>query len=118
MAKYNLGGFEVQTQYISAKDGELERRGWYIQPLYKIPVGAKYLKSVTPFFRYGELDTRKIPAVFSDPLTWDRQKVTLALIADLIDQVKLKFEYKMNDEDTGGGEVDNDEFVGQLEMKF
>jgi hypothetical protein len=118
MAKYNWQAFELQAQLIHAQDGELERSGWFVQPQYEIPIGAKYLESITPFFRYGELNVDDIPAVTTDSLTWDRQKLTFALIADIMKQVKVKVEYKINDEDTGGGDVNNNEFVAQLEMKF
>lgn len=43
---------------------------------------------------------------------------TLALIAELAKNLKLKAEYYMNGEDTGGDDVDNNELLMQLQIKL
>jgi len=40
------------------------------------------------------------------------------LITELAKNVKLKTEYYINDEKTGGRDVDNNELLVQLEFKF
>lgn len=54
----------------------------------------------------------------TDSLTWDRNQITLAVIIDILKDSKLKLEYYINDEDIGGKDIDNNEFLMQLEIKF
>ena len=56
--------------------------------------------------------------MFPDPLTWDREELTLAVIAEIFKNLKLKTEYTVNTEETGNDEVDNNELVIQLELDF
>jgi len=42
----------------------------------------------------------------------------LAVIIDILKDSKLKLEYYINDEDIGGKDIDNNEFLMQLEIKF
>jgi len=115
---YRLGGWRLYGQYITAKDGRLERYGWYVQPSYKLKLPqAEYFYGYEFLLRYGELRVDLAPDPASS-YTWDRDKITLALITDVYKQVKLKTEYYVNGEDTGDAAVDNDELLVQLEVKF
>ncbi len=116
---YQIAGLRLYGQYIAAKDGTLERHGWYVQPSYKFKVpNVKYFSSHELLVRYGELDV-DIDNTLDNPYTWDRQKITIALITDIYKNIKLKVERYINQEDTGDDEdVDNDEFMAQLEVKF
>ncbi len=117
--KYDLGNFNFFTQYITARDGDLSRYGWYVQPSYKVtlPVGWKYFKTHDLLVRYGRYNVNT-PKAFSLPATWDREELLFAVITDVMQNVKLKTEYSINDEKTGNGAVRNDELLMQLEVSF
>ncbi len=115
---YNLRGLRFFSQYIYSRDGELEREGWYLQPSYKFKFkGVKFVRSIEPLYRYDRLDT-DYPSSLSNFLTWERERHTFALIAEIEKRLKCKVEYNLNDEDTGGKDIDNDEFLLQLQFKF
>jgi hypothetical protein len=96
----------------------MNRRGWYIEPSYKLVTPWDRPKSFTFLARFNELnnDLTRTP---SDALTWDWKLYTLALISEIQEHVKLKLEYNIIDESTGGTvEVDNNEFLIQLHLVF
>ncbi|MEA3328817.1 MAG: hypothetical protein U9Q08_03710 [Candidatus Omnitrophota bacterium] len=99
------------------EDGDLERTGWYVQGSHKWKFKRTYFPSFEPLIRYGELNP-DWPKSFSKPCSWDREMLTLALITELAKNVKLKTEYYFNNEKTGGRDVNNNEFLAQLEFKF
>ena len=104
-------------EYAYLEDGKLKRDGWYLQASHKWKFKRTYFKSFEPLIRYGRLNTDWEKS-FSKPCSWDREMLTIALITELAKNVKLKTEYYINDEKTGGREVDNDELLVQLEFKF
>ena len=104
-------------EYAQLEDGTLDRDGWYLQTSHKWKFKRTYFRSFEPLIRYGKLDTDWEKS-FSKPCSWDREMLTIALITELAKNVKLKSEYYINDEKTGGSKVDNDEFLMQLEFKF
>ena len=108
----NLAG-----EYAQLKDGDLKRNGWYLQGSYKRKFKWTYFCSFEPVIRYGQLDTDWAKS-FAKPASWDREMLTVALITELAKNVKLKTEYYINDEKTGGKGVNNDEFLMQLEFSF
>lgn len=119
---YQIGGFDFDTMYVKSKDGELDRDGWYVRTAYKVKVaGWKTFNAYDFVLRYDELNI-DLPAVdgtsFSETATWDRTQTTAAVIIDMYKYTKLKLEYYINDEETGGDDVSNDEFLAQLEVKF
>ncbi len=117
-ADYKSGDLGICAEYIVSKYGALDRDGYFVQVSYKIKSSArKYFDSITPLIRYGELDVG-LPEVETDSRTWDRKKIALALIIEIEKNVLLKNEYCINRESTGGAEVDNDELLVQLEIKF
>jgi len=115
---YGLGDFTLTGQYIHAIDGDLTRDGWFLQPSYKFngPEWA-YFNAYEFVFRYNSLDV-SLDDVFSDTSTWDRQTYTFALITEVTKNVLVKTEYNVNAEETGDGDVNNNEFLTQLEVKF
>ncbi|MDH5484070.1 MAG: hypothetical protein OEY43_02450 [Gammaproteobacteria bacterium] len=110
--------FNLGAKAIRARDGELDRDGWYLQTGYtfKLPEN-HYAQSIEPFIRYGVLNV-DLPHVLTDSLSWDRSMTTLALLTSIRKNIKLKTEYYLNGESTGDVEVDNNEFLMQLEVKF
>ncbi len=54
----------------------------------------------------------------TDSRTWDRETVTLAVLTDVVKNTKIKTEFYINEESTGGPDVDNNEVLVQLEIKF
>ncbi len=104
-------------EYAYLEDGDVDRDGWYLQCSYKWRFDRTYFRSFEPLIRYGRLDTDWEEA-FDKPASWDREKITIALITEVAPHVQIKAEYYINDEDTGGRDVDNDELLIQLEVKF
>lgn len=116
--EYRFKELTLFSQYINSKDGDLKRHAWYIQPSYKFKIeGIKYLQAIEPLYRYEDYDVNH-PLSASKSATWDRKRNTFAAILDIVDNIKIKLEYNINDEDTGGADVKNNEFIGQLEVKF
>jgi hypothetical protein len=116
--EYLLDDFTFFFQYISATDGSMDRKGWYIQPSYKVHLdGRETFTAVEFLFRYDDYNV-DLTEVFADSRTWDRQQVTLAAITDVVKNIKIKAELNLHDESTGGAEVDNNEILVQLEAKF
>jgi hypothetical protein len=115
---FKYEGLTFMGEMAKLKDGEVERDGWYAQASYKIKTGnKKYLRSVEPLVRYGVLDIDWTKS-FAKTASWDREMTTVALITELVKNVKLKAEYYINEEDTGGDDVNNNEFLLQLQYKF
>jgi hypothetical protein len=116
--EYIRRDFTFFGQYMKAKDGTMDRDGWYIQPSYKMHYKDRSIFTASEvLFRYEEYNV-DLANNAADSNTWDRQTTTFAVITDVAKNLKIKVEYYLNDEDTGGSEVDNDELLVQLEAKF
>ncbi|GJL77818.1 MAG: hypothetical protein NPINA01_08070 [Nitrospinaceae bacterium] len=117
--KYNYSDLSFLAQLLFAEDGALERRGWFVQPSYRIYENAswQWFKAYELLYRYSDLRL-DLPEIVSNTLTWDRYQHVVALLVSVFDYTTLKFEYNFNGENTGGAEVDNDEFLTQLEVKW
>jgi TolA-binding protein len=123
---YTNEGWRLWGMYIKAKDGTLDRDGFTVETSYRFKLegvehnGRKYLTAIQPVFNYSQynLYNDNIPSVVTDARTWDREKYIVGLITDLSKNMKLKLEYSINDENTGGDDVKNDEFLAQVELKF
>ena len=114
--RYDIDRFTLIAQLLEATDGTLDRTGWFAQPSYKIPVeGRDWFNVFELFYRYNNLKV-DLPNVTSDSLTWDREQHVFALLIDIFKNTKLKLEYYVNEEDTGGANVDNNEFMTQVEV--
>ncbi len=113
-----LKSLSLNGKYIRANDGVLDRYGWFAQASYRVSLGdRKLLTAFSPLIRYGRLAV-DLPNVPADPLTWDRDMTTLALLIEIAKGVMIKTEYYLNGEATGGDNVNNDEFLVQMELKF
>jgi len=109
-AQYDLGEFALMGQFIKAKDGVIDRVGWFIQPSMRV-------SDFEFVYRYNDLNV-DLAKSFGDGKTWDREQQVFAVITDLYPGVKIKTEYVVNVEDTGGRDLDNNEFLMELEMTF
>ncbi|MFB3788987.1 MAG: hypothetical protein ACE15F_21720 [bacterium] len=118
---YRIDEWDFFAQAIGRRDGELERFGWYTEMSYKFNFkGLRYLNSLRPLVRYGELDTNLTPQPFftNGSLTWDREQWLFAIIAELVRNVTFRAEYALNEEKTGGPGAQNNELLFQLEIVF
>lgn len=115
--EYQIWDAELFSQYITSEDGGLDRDAWYVQTSYEYEPELKYLQSVEPLARYGRLNMNLSPFP-TNSLLWDREQWTLAVIFELTDDVFLRTEYTVNDEDTGAGDIRNNEALIQLELRF
>ncbi len=115
--EYDLGDWNLFSQYIKSEDGALDRVAWYIQSSYAFETDLSYLLSIEPLVRYGELNLNFDPFP-ANSMLWDRQRWTFATILELLEDIRLRAEYTLNDEETGNGDIRNDEALLQLEMRF
>ncbi len=119
---YKIGEWDFMGQYITAKDGEMDRDGWYAEASYKFEFDdAEYIQDIRPLVRYSVLDIANIrPDPFAQfaSLGWDRRQWLFALITEITKNVQLNLEYQLNEEDTGGQDVNNNEFLVQMEVRF
>ncbi|NQT46253.1 MAG: hypothetical protein HQ593_02080 [Candidatus Omnitrophica bacterium] len=117
---YKFENFGVRGQYIASTDAKLDRWAAHIEPYYTFKLDYRYLKGLTPAVQLSwyDVDLKKDAISATDARSWDRQKYTFGLIAKINKNLKWKNEYSVNDEDTGAGDVDNDEFISQLQFKF
>jgi hypothetical protein len=106
-------------QLIYARDGQVNRNAWYIQPSYTftLPFDWKYCRKNEFLSRYGRytIDTTR---VFVNTATWNRDELSFAMLTTIMENLVLKNEYTFYGEETGGNSVSNDEFVMQMELKF
>ncbi|MEW6237027.1 MAG: hypothetical protein AB1656_16710 [Candidatus Omnitrophota bacterium] len=119
--EYDIEEWDFFAQIISGRDGEMDRTGWYAELSRKFTFsGLKYLNSIRPLVRYGELDVdlNKRPYSADGSLTWDRRQWLFALISELTRNVNFRAEYALNQEETGGPDVQNNELLFQLEIVF
>ena len=82
--------------------------------------GRTYMTGIRPVYQFSTLDVggSSIESDVLDARTWDRQKHVIGVVTDLSQNMKLKLEYTANLEDTGASQVNNAEWLGQLELKF
>jgi hypothetical protein len=118
---YSIDEWDLFAQYITGEDGNIERSSWYTELSYKFTIdGFRYLNSIRPLVRYGVLDISKSPQPFvrNGSLLWDRRQWLFGVVSEIVDHVNFRFEYMLNEEDTGGPSVNNDEFLFQMEIEF
>lgn len=108
---WETGPLTVLAQGIEAEDGELERSGLFVQPSWRLNDIFQLV------YRYNRLEVDFLAAP-ADSRTWDRTQHVFALVSTLAEGVRLKTEYYLNGEDTGGASVDNDELMLQLEVAW
>ncbi len=104
--------------YLTAKDAGVDRSAWFGELSYKIGLeGGERLQAIEPVVSYGTL-TVDVANDINLSGTWDRTKLAVGVLFHLVDKTKIKLEYYVNGEETGGAEKDNDELMVQLEIKF
>ncbi len=119
--EYSIGEWDFFSQWITGEDGEIDRTSWYSELSYQWEFeGLRYLNSIRPLVRYGELDVGypARPYARNGSLTWDRQQWLFGIVSELVDNLNFRFEYMLNEEDTGGPSVDNNEYLFQVEILF
>lgn len=125
-AKATFSGATVYGGFVSATDGEIDRTAWVAEAWYHIKHGSggDWFTGCMPVVSYSDykIDADQEKDV-GKPWSWDRQKLMVACIVDLYKNTKLKVEYYKNSEDMGDAagdddELENDEFLVQLEFKF
>lgn len=118
---YSVDRWDFFAQAIAGRDGDMERFSWYTELSYKFQLeGLKYLNSIRPLARYGVLDVNTTPQPFmtNGSLTWDREQWLVGVCAEMVRNVNFRIEYALNEEDTGGPDVNNNEILFQLEVRF
>ncbi len=135
---YNLAGLQARGEYIQAKDGLLERYGYYGEGSYRMNLpSAMKMRSVKLLGRYGVLrlspgELRAIPgqvaagteaswAYLSEAMSWNREMVTISAMFEVNDNLTLKFEHYMLGETTGStaeSSVDDDQSLMQVNFRF
>jgi len=121
---YDGCGIHLRGAYIESMDGNLPRLGYYAEGSYLITDVPDFLgiEGLEPFVRYGELDIWDHPEQLGNPNTWDRQMTTLAFLTHIDDNLRLKFEYYILTENTGGAapedKVKDDQLLVQINFNF
>ncbi len=112
-------GLRLFYQWVTAEDGDLDRRGWYAQASWRLSNPARwvYLRGIEPLVRFGEMRVDQAH-IASLPLTWSRRQLLVGAIVEVARDIQLRAEYAFNGESTGSGAVDNDELLLQLFIRF
>ena len=144
-AELLLGKVLSRAEYIYSEDGFLPRHGYYFETSTSFSLLS--LNNIFALLRFGELkidpmrltdtfmnpyrndyikillenddeDDERFYPLLKDPQTWNRTMVTFALGYDITSYAKLKFEYYILNEKTGGGSVDDNQMLVQLKLNF
>ena len=108
----------LRAEYIYSKDGYLPRSGYYVEAGQYLKFSPR-MENILLLARYGTLAIGgDFEPKLKDSHTWDRTMITLAAIAPIAAEIKLKMEYYFLDEKTGDKSVNDDQLLIQLEMKF
>ncbi len=115
-----VGGLRIAGMYLTANDSGVDRSAWFGEVSYKFGIeGGERLKAIEPVLSYGTLTVDSdVIKDFTKSGTWDRTHLIAGVHFHMADKTKIKLEYYVNGETTGGAEVDNDELIVQLEIKF
>lgn len=118
--------FNLFSQYMKAKDGELERVGSYIQPsLIFSTEKRKFFNAIRFLYRFNFLNTH-VDGIekryLITPFLWDRETHTVAMNFQIYPFLLLKNEFHLNFErpkkNSYARRVSNNEFLSQLELRF
>lgn len=114
-------GLRILAQWVDARDGELDRVGWYAQASWRWSFGRllfdRYFRSLEPVVRYGRLES-DIGPVPTLPGTWDRTEFLAGAILEVTGDTYLQFEYTWYDAETGAGDVSPSELLVYLLFRF
>ncbi len=129
---YQLAGMQVRGEYIDAQDGLLDRYGYYGEGSYQIKAPAfLHSNSVKLLGRYGilrlrpgtdETDGLKYSwAYLSEAMSWNREMITLSAMLNINENLALKIEHYILEEETGSNTetgVDDNQSLLQINFKF
>ncbi len=123
--EFALSNFNLFTQYMYAKDGSVQRDGFYIQPsfLWVVSQRREFLNSIRFLYRLNILDVKVKGLndnISTSPFTWDRVTHSVALNIAVHKYVLFRNEFHLNQEKTGASDsnLHNNEFLSQLEFRF
>ena len=129
---YQMAGMQVRGEYIDAQDGLLDRYGYYGEGSYALKAPA-FLQSnsIKLLGRYGILRIRpgtdeatgnKIAwAYLSEAMSWNREMITLSAMLNINENLALKIEHYILEEETGSDVetgVDDNQSLLQINFKF
>ena len=121
----NIKNFNLFTQYVHAKDGKVNRDGFYIQPSFLVFLSQdrKFFNNVRFLYRFNMLDVKVTGLgdnISTSPFTWDRITHSFAVNLQIHKYVLFRNEFHLNREITGAADsqVKNNEFLSQLELRF
>ncbi len=122
-AGYDGNNVHLRGEYIQSQDGLLPRFGYYAEGSYLLEIEDFLgIQGFEPLIRYGELEVRDHRENLGNPNTWDRMLTTIAFITHIDNNLKLKTEYYLLDEKTGGAapedKVKDDQLVVQINFNF
>jgi len=144
-AELLLGEVLSRAEYIYSEDGFLPRHGYYVETSTSFSLLS--LNNIFALLRFGELkidpmrltdtfmnpyrneykkillenddeDDERFYPLLKDPQTWNRTMITFALGYDITSYAKLKFEYYILNEKTGGKDVKDNQILVQLKLNF
>ncbi len=124
IGSYELGDFQFVAQFAHGPVSNLEIDTYEFRPSYKIHLpgvdrgGRKFFTAVELLYSYSRYQLKNLGRVPVDARTWDRQKHIVAAIFDITKNITLKCEYSVNNEETGGPDVQNNEFLAHLSIAF
>lgn len=119
--QYELAGWKLDVLYVRAEDGDCERTGYAAEfSKYLVLKDSRWFTGVRPLLGFSTMDIdNRYDRDQDKPGSWDREKTILGVIWDLTANTRLKTEYYLNKEWTGGTRaINNNEACLQLEMKF
>lgn len=108
------GPVHTRGEYIYSKDGLLPREGAYVEVGLRLPENLTAfmpVQSVSLYGRSGYMNMKDVPlndgtdyqwAYLAEPMSWSRNMNTLSAIFKLNENITVKAEYYILNEDTGG----------------
>ena len=128
---YDIAGLHLRGEYVEGKDGLLSRYGYYGEGSYTIAAPSfLHSKSLSFLGRHGVLRLRPAEnedgliaswAYLSEAMSWNRQMTTLSLMLKINENLALKAEYYILDEETGSDSepsVKDDQALLQINFQF
>ncbi len=114
---------DLFSQFIRARNGTILRNGFYAEPSFYLTTAQReFLNGVRLLYRinYLNVDAEEFGNISGNPFLWNRLTHSFGFNIQIHKYVLLRNEFHWNGEDTGGtpAEVNNNEFLSQIEVKF
>jgi hypothetical protein len=103
----DIGNFRMNIAFADVTMGEWDRRAYEFFFRQKIDLpgwehaGRKWWTWVAPFYRFSAMDEKNIIKDAYNSLTWDRQKHDLGFAVGVTENVQLRFEWSLFEEEIG-----------------